>query len=338
MANTEHLQILGEGGLDRVKAWNHWRSQNPDVMPDLSGSHLLDAILQRANLSGANLSGAFLRRAHLYGANLSGANLTRAILVGATLSAANLTDADLSGSILAHSTMNEKTVVEGAKFTGCKVYGMAVWDLEGEPAEQTNLVITPDDEPTITVDNLEVAQLVYMLLKHKKIRDVITTIGDKAILILGRFTPERKEILDVIAERLRELKYLPIIFDFEKIPGQDYTHTVKVLAGLSRFVIADITQPKSIPQEAQAIIPEFKIPFVRIIQKGQTAWSMAEDFNSYDWVIKDVIEYKNKKVLVKNLAAVVDLLKHKQEQLMKEQAKNVLKTLSIEEIAANRDS
>jgi len=233
--------------------------------------------------------------------------------------------------------MNENTVVEGAKFTGSSVYGMAVWDLVGEPAEQTNLIITPVGEQTITVDNLEVAQFIYMLLKHKKIRNVITTIGEKAILILGRFTPKRKEILDAIAERLRELKYLPIIFDFEKIPGQDYTHTIRVLAGLSRFVIADITQPKSIPQEAQAIIPDFKIPFIRIIQKGHKAWSMSEDFNSFDWVVKDVIEYQNKKVLIKNLTEIVDLAERIHKQLMKTQAKKTLKTLSIEDMADSRD-
>src|SRR5262249_34954936 len=114
----------------------------------------------------------------------------------------------------------------------------------------------PDTEPVVTVDNLEVAQFIYMLLNHRKIRDIITTIGEKAVLILGRFTPERKEVLDAIAEKLRELKYLPIIFDFERIPGRDYTETVKILAGLSKFVIADITQPKSVPQEAIAIIPD----------------------------------------------------------------------------------
>src|SRR5262245_40022085 len=229
--------------------------------------------------------------------------------------------------------MNERTVVEGAKFTGSKVYGMATWGLRGEPAEQENLIITLDNEQMITVDNLEVAQFIYMLLDHKKIGDVITTIGEKAVLILGRFTKERKAILDAVADSLRGLKYLPIIFDFKKIPGQDYTHTVKVLAGLYRFVIADITQPKSIPQEAQAIIPDFKIPFVRIIQKGHKAWSMSEDFNLFDWVIKDVIEYPNKKTLVGNLAAVAGLAEEKHKQLMKKQAKETLKTLSIEVIA-----
>jgi hypothetical protein len=60
---------------------------------------------------------------------------------------------------------------------------------------------------------------------------------------------------------------------------------------------------------------------------------MSEDFNLFDWVIKDVIEYPNRKTLVGNLAAVVDLAERKHKQLMKKQAKETLKTLSIEEIA-----
>src|SRR5262245_15486242 len=101
MANEQQLQILSGGGFEGVEAWNKWRSQNPGVRPDLSGAHLLNAILQGADLSETNLQRAFLRGAHLYGANLSGADLSHAILVGATLSAANLTGADLRGSNLA---------------------------------------------------------------------------------------------------------------------------------------------------------------------------------------------------------------------------------------------
>ena len=59
MANPEHLETLRQD----VKAWNRWRSEHPDIVPDLS----------RANLLGANLNGADLSGANLSGANLSGA-------------------------------------------------------------------------------------------------------------------------------------------------------------------------------------------------------------------------------------------------------------------------
>jgi hypothetical protein len=57
--------------------------------------------------------------------------------------------------------------------------------------KQQDLIITDVDEPTVTVDDIEVAQFVYLLLHNEKIRDVIDTIGKKAVLILGRFTPEQ---------------------------------------------------------------------------------------------------------------------------------------------------
>ncbi len=39
MANKEHLAILKQG----VDAWNNWRKQDPDVMPDLDGAPLFGA-------------------------------------------------------------------------------------------------------------------------------------------------------------------------------------------------------------------------------------------------------------------------------------------------------
>lgn len=51
------------------------------------------------------------------------------------------------------------------------------------------------------------------MLNKKEIREVIDTIGQKGVLILGRFTPERKAVLDALREKLRSLNFLPIVFD-----------------------------------------------------------------------------------------------------------------------------
>jgi hypothetical protein len=64
-----------------------------------------------------------------------------------------------------------------------------------EGVKQQNLLVTHWNEPEITVDNIEVAQFVYLLLHNEKIRDVIDTIGKKAVLLLGRFTEGRMQIL-----------------------------------------------------------------------------------------------------------------------------------------------
>ena len=47
------------------------------------------------------------------------------------------------------------------------------------------------DEPEVTVDHIEVAQFVYLLMHNEKIRDAIDTVGKKGVLLLGRFTGGR---------------------------------------------------------------------------------------------------------------------------------------------------
>jgi hypothetical protein len=56
---------------------------------------------------------------------------------------------------------------------GCKVYGISAWDLDLTGACQSDLIITQGDEPVLTVDGLEVAQFIYLLLDNAKIRDAI---------------------------------------------------------------------------------------------------------------------------------------------------------------------
>jgi uncharacterized protein YjbI with pentapeptide repeats len=186
----------------------------------------------------------------LIGADLSWANLSDAVL-----REANLSDADLRWANLQYATL-ANTDLTGADLTGCRIHGVSAWGVKLDSnAKQQNLVITRGYEPTITVDNIEVAQFVYLMLNNQKVRDVIDTITSKAVLILGRFTDERKAVLDALRDELRKRNYLPILFDFEVPAGGNITETVTLLARMARFIIADLTDPSSIPQELQAIVP-----------------------------------------------------------------------------------
>jgi Pentapeptide repeats (8 copies) len=207
--------------LEDAASWNTWRKENPH--PDLYGASLpgvdLPGVdLSGVNLSGADLSGANLSGANLYGAPLVGVNLSGANLGSAKLSRADLDYSNLSGAYLKEADLQNASLVDtdptDADLTGCRIYGVSAWGLKLEGAKQQNLIITPADEPEITVDNIEVAQFIYLMLNNQKVRDVIDTITSKAVLILGRFTADRKEVLDALREELRNRNLLPILFDF----------------------------------------------------------------------------------------------------------------------------
>jgi hypothetical protein len=88
------------------------------------------------------------------------------------------------------------------------------------------------------------------------------------VLLLGRFTEGRIAVLERLREELRKRGYVPILFNFDKPETKDFTETVRLLAGLSKFVIADITNPKSSPFGLQATVPEIMVPFQPIIEQG----------------------------------------------------------------------
>jgi hypothetical protein len=253
------------------------------------GADLREADLRQAELVGADLSGADLSKA-----NLSGANLSRARVSHANLGGANLSEANLSTAILL------ETSLENADLSGCYVYGISAWGLNLNGAVQTNIIITnvPVESP-IQVDNLEMAQFIYLLLYNEKIRYVIDTITSKVVLILGRFTADRKAVLDGIRQELRKRDYLPVLFDFEKPASRDLTETISTLAHMARFVVADITDAKGIPQELERIVPDLpSVPVQPLLMSSQQEYGMFEHFRRYPWVLEPVLYDDQQKLLV----------------------------------------
>lgn len=272
-------------------------------MADLSVAYIGNAYLSNASLIGANLCDSCLERATLRWANLHGANLIRtdfsdadllyadlgeANLTGANLSRANLGETNLINATLINTNLDTASLVnadlEQADLRGCHVYGISAWNVNLLGANQSNLIITRSNEPTITADNLEVAQFIYLLLNNEKIRGVIDTVARKVVLILGRFG-EHKPVLDAIREELRKRDYLPVLFDFDKPATRDITETMRTLAHLSRFIIADISDPSSIPLELQAVVPDLAVPVQPLLLSGQKEFSMFHTLRKHHWVL-----------------------------------------------------
>jgi uncharacterized protein YjbI with pentapeptide repeats len=259
---------------------------------DLSKAILGKAILLFAELSEANLSGADLTEANFIGANLSGANLSGADLTMANLTMANLSGADLSGADLSGANLTRAVLVDtdlrGAKLRDCRIFGISAWDIKtDENTDQVNLLINKEQDLIMTVDNLKIAQFIYLLLHNEEIRNAIDTITSKVVLILGRFTPERKALLDSLREALRQRNYLPVMFDFDKPATRGYTETITTLARMARFIIADLTDATEVRVELAKIVPDLpSVPVQPLILASQIEYVTFVDIRRYPWVLE----------------------------------------------------
>ena len=340
MANESHLAKLREG----VEAWNRWRLDYPEITPNLeradlerkslNGIDLSNANLLRINLRGSRLSSANLSKALLVGAKLNAADLSKASLIGATLCGAdlhmaNLSDANLTGALVSWTYLTKvklkraklngadltgaslvETNVTDAIFTDCRVYGTSAWNLVGEPKEQLNLLISRTEgghnEPAITVDNLQVAQFIYLLTHYPELNKVIDTITSKVVLILGRFSDERKPTLDAIRNELRSYDLVPIMFDFKRPSSKTLIETVSTLANMARFVIADFTDPKIILQEAPQVVKNTSVALQPLLQKGSNKPATLLDLEAGGrTTILPTFVYENEDHLIESLKEVI---------------------------------
>src|SRR5262249_41654091 len=119
--------------------------------------------------------------------------------------------------------------------------------------------------------------------------------------LLGRFG-ERLPLLQRLRRELTKRQYVPIIFDFSQPKDRDLIETVVLLAGMSAFVIVDITDPQSTPMELQAIAPTFGVPIVPIIcsNKSKRAFGTFPAFRKFFWVLK-LVRYRTVEGLVECL-------------------------------------
>jgi len=257
------------------------------------------AIFSNADLSKADLRSTYFCKSRMSGVVLQGARMTWADLENANLARADIRSADLSKARLVRTNFN------GADLTGCRVYGCSVWDVKVSGAIQQDLIITPGRAETVTVDDLKVAQFVYLLLNNPQIRDVIDEVTSKVVLILGRFSDERKPILDAIREDLRSRNLAPVLFDFAKPASKDLTGTVETLARMARFIIADLTDYGSIPHELATIVPFLRTtPVLPLRLASSRGYSMFKDLQAYSWVLP-THEYSDAKRLISELGHVI---------------------------------
>jgi len=286
---------------------------------DLSFADLSQSRLINANFSETRLFRSQFNHSNLRNAKFSHVDVINADFLGSLLSSVSIDsskidfcifdDADFSKSIISSTSLmgssfyktnlSESLVIncilkgsvfintniEQTSFENCNIFGISCWKMTGTPKLMRNLNISDFKENKITLDNLEIAQFLYLLLNNSEINLVIDNITTKIVLILGRFSDEQKPILDLIRLKLPTYGYIPVIFDFNPPSTRDLDETISILAVLSKFVIVDITDPRSTPHEMKGFIESHpSIPVQPIIRYDQREYGMFEHFKNYHWV------------------------------------------------------
>ncbi len=133
MAHPADLEKLREGPA----AWNSWRQEDPDHIPDLRDAEL--PLNQRQfgpgnggpiNLSDADMQGIVLRNSTLSEASFVRANVAAADLVQARLDGADLTGADLTDAMLDYADLT------GANLNGTILVGASLVNVTGMTQDQ----------------------------------------------------------------------------------------------------------------------------------------------------------------------------------------------------------
>jgi hypothetical protein len=111
------------------------------------------------------------------------------------------------------------------------------------------------------------------------VRHVFDSVTSKLVLLLGSFGPTEKPVLDALRGALQSRGYVAVTFDFERPAARDYAETVAVLAGLSRFVVADFTNAKEVRAEVSQTRQQYRrVPIIPIVAHGARLPDTALDY------------------------------------------------------------
>jgi hypothetical protein len=310
----QHVNELEQG---KVSEWNQWwtRQIDEDKVPhtrtgtelvgiDLSGVDLTGADLRRLNLrdakfhekSGKEIKESFLAHARLSNCDLTNATFKDADLHGASFRHSTLTNATFKGCNLRHANFTAAKVGD-ARFINCDAYGAGLWNTTGDPKKVTlRLSATKADrehkdtraeEDFVVATHLESAAFLYLLADNERISAAFDGLTEKVVLILGSFKNGGKARLQDMKHQLRG-QYAPILFDFPPPGCRSLTETIGALAHMSYFVIADLTNASSVPQELSHIVPFLpSVPIVPVLCDSQP-YSMFEHWLRYSWVADPV--------------------------------------------------
>lgn len=331
---------------------------------DLRFSNLRRVYAVKANLSSAKFQGATLyegdfskticlNETSFYHANLRLANFTSAKLIEADLTQADLTGtvfdfADLSSANLNEAIMNETSFL-GAKLREASVAGTFIRRVKTDKttdqrALNVDVHVAWDAGPGRIIrftetDDIRLAQFHEIIDEQGSVANLISAGSKRVVLILGRFLPRRKFVLNQLAEALRNRGKVPVIFDFPGPNNRELGDTVRFIAGMSQFIVVDLTKASSVPLELQTIIPDLMIPVLPIIKSGEQVFSMFSDLQRRYFWIQQPVSYTDAYQLVKYVdSAILDRVENAEELIRERRAISVRQPVNVLRINRKKQS
>jgi uncharacterized protein YjbI with pentapeptide repeats len=294
------------------------------------GANFADAKLIDAQLVASDLSGAIIRGAELRSANLLDADLTGTTFVDADLRGAKLDRANLNGTVLRNCDLGYASFVnarlKGARITGCNARYVNAKRIEIESdVVQKDLFLGFIVRSVygglytrrIEANDLRVASFVGELEKPDALTHLINAGTDYIVLVLGSFDKKGRQILSSIEENLWNTGRIPIVFEFEGPNRRALVDAVRFFGVLSEFVIVDMTDPRSVAFELNALVPDLAVPVVPLIREGATPFAMFADLQrKYPWVMRP-FAYRTTRQIDQQFPAIVELAQSAREDVGK---------------------
>ena len=131
--------------------------------------------IQYADLVDAYFSSCSFKKTKMRVTKIGSATFYNCKFEDADLSYCSAEETSFSNSKLINTKLENIRFVSNdfsdANLVGCSIYGISSWDLNLNNSVQKDLIITKKEQPEITVDNIELAQFLYLitLALHKNI-------------------------------------------------------------------------------------------------------------------------------------------------------------------------
>lgn len=307
-----------------------WVGQTKGNNPfDFSGKHFFQISIYSAFAEGMTFENATFNHVLFEEGDFSRVNFINCEFTNVKFNKTILTDSNFDGAVFINCSLNRVNLTNSIftvkQISQTVIYGISAWDIvTSEDSIQNELVIEKtydlysdiiqSGRIPMMVDNIELAQFIYYLSNHKKIRDTLNILNNKGVLILGRFADGGLERLHKVREWFAARNYIPMIFDFEHLESMDRTETIVTMGGLSKIVLADVSG-SSVPHELHAILINFLKPVIAFHE--DKPYSMMDDLVRKNRFFQ-ALAYEDMSGLIEQLPEKVNSAEKDYSQIVKE--------------------